>query len=193
MKTNFLTLLLLLVVGLLSWTGCEDDEPLRPDQLSYDGPNFTSPQIVPGVTVFAAYFPPSETQPFAGRLLDRISFDLLEIPNSTSVVIYEEGTSANAPGNEIYRVDLSGRINNVGEIIHRLPSPIEITADGIWIGVEVEVSDISQSVGCDQGENYNTNGDRILTPEDPRGWTSFNALRAGERVNWNIRGILADE
>jgi len=141
MKTSTLPLLLLLCIGLLGWSSCEDDDPLVADTLNYDGDNFTAPFNDAGLHTFAAYFPPGETQAFSGRTLERVSFWMEQVPGATSVLILAEGPDDAAPGAVLYRsLDLSQRINNRGWQDHFLTDPIILNAnEGIWIAVETEV------------------------------------------------------
>ena len=191
MKISLLPLLLLSLT--LLWTGCKEDDPTVTTTLNYDGPNASAPQLPPGKNLFAAYFPPSETQQYAGRTMDRITFYLNSIPLTTTVVVYGEGPDDRTPGAELYRRDLTGRINNTEWIEDRLIPGIEITGEGLWLAVEVELADGEPfSVGCDAGRNYDPNGDLLLLSTSPGRWATFNEIN-GERVNWNIRGVLADE
>ena len=188
------TLLLLLLLFTLGWTSCgEDDEDpiVASATLNYDGPNFTAPQLPPGTNTFAAYFPPSETERLRGGTLDKITFYLTRIPQSTSVVIYADGPDDRTPGTELYRRDITGRTTTTEWNEHLLlGDAIELTGQGLWLAVEVELAQgETQSVGCDAGRSYSPNGDRLLlsTVSD---WTSFNELN-GETVNWNIRGEVS--
>ena len=191
MKLSALPLFLLLT-GLLGWASCvkdDDDDPVSATTtLNYDGPNFTAPQLPPGTNTFAAYFPPSETERLRGGTLDKVRFYLTRIPQSTSVVIYADGPNDRTPGTELYRRDITGRTTTTEWNEHLLlGDAIELTGQGLWLAIEVELAQGEpQSVGCDAGRSYSTNGDRLLlsTVSD---WTSFNELN-GETVNWNIRG-----
>lgn len=191
---KYTALSLLLLIGLLSWTGCEDDDPTDTETvLNYDGPNFTAPTLPEGRHIFAAYFPPAETAPFTGRTLERIRFWLDDIPESTTVIVYGEGPNDRTPGAELYRRDITNRVNNTGWYEDRLIPGIEIDGQGMWLAVEVELANgRPRSVGCDQGINYDRNGDLLLLAVTPGGWTTFNDLN-GETVNWNIRGVLNEE
>jgi len=197
MKTASLPFLLLLCIGLLGWSSCEDDDnEVVAESLNYDGDNFTAPFVDAGQHVFAAYFPPGRTQQFSGRSLERVSFWIQDVPGATSVVIFAEGADDDAPGAELYRsLDLSQRIRNRGWQDHFLTTPLTLEADqGIWIAVESDIpSDRFQAIGCDQGLNFNPNGDRFRIPQGPT-WTNFEDFTDGEAtINWNIRGFLAGE
>jgi hypothetical protein len=161
------------------------------DTLNYDGPNFTAPQNGAGFTTFAARFPGAETQAFTGRTLERISFFLEQIPISTVVLVYDIGVDDRTPGDLLYSIDLTQRIRNTGWIEHVLTTPVDITGDGLWLAVEAELEAGDQAIGCDQGLNYNPNGDRLQVPSGT--WTSFNEITSTETINWNIRGIISEE
>ena len=191
MKTKYFSLLLLLVVGLLSFSGCDDDDNTT-EFLNYDGPNFTAPTNPAGLTTYAAYFPASVTQDFVGRRLSGVDFWLTNIPQQTVLVIYGYSGNEAIPGDELYRIDLTQRVSVTGDFTsHLIPGGLDIPADGLWLTVETTIAaDGLQSIGCDQGENYSPNGDRMFRNGE---WTSFNTLVPTETVNWNIRGVLATE
>jgi hypothetical protein len=184
--------LFLLLLALLCWTGCDDEDANTLTTLNYDGPNFTAPQLQAGKTTFAAYFPPGRTEVYDGRDLERVSFYVSAIPQSTRVVIYEEGADDFNPGDIVYQRDISARVNQTGWYEDRLPTPIPITGQGLWLTVEVEVgSDNPFALGCDAGNNYNSNGD-LIRAGNTLEFTNYRNLTP-ETVNWNIRGIISNE
>jgi len=193
MKTNSFPFLLLLCIGLLSWSACGDDDDIVPDSLNYDGPNFTAPNVSSGFNTYAAFFPSSVTTSFVGRDLETVRFWMTDIPASTTVIVYDIDPNGNdnQPGGIIYSSDITARVNSTGWVEHRLSTPVELTGAGLWIGIETERLSAGQAVGCDQGTNYNPNGDRFQTPDGT--WTSFNQITGTERINWNIRGFLSEE
>ena len=195
-----LPLLLLLALGVFVYTGCEDDDPdlLTQDVLAYD----TDPVNAPNGDwqEYGVYFPANLTQQFAGRELEIVNFILAEVPERTVVKIYLAGADDDSPGEQIYERDITSRINASGEIDHRLvtqgflngATELTLGSQGIWLGVEVAgTSPVPnfQSVACDNGSNFNINGNRVLIDGI---WTDFVSL-GGEAVNWNIRGIIAPE
>jgi len=195
MKTTSLPFLLLLCIGLLGWSSCGDDDADDGvlETLNYDTANVTAPQLGAGFNTFAAFFPEGEVQPFQGRTLEGVQFYLENIPLETVLIVYNAGTDDRSPGSEIYSVNLTSRINNAGWYTHTIPGGIDLNGGGIWLAVEVELAnDNNQSVGCDAGTRYNPNGDRLLPPTGNT-WTSFQEITGSETVNWNIRGILAEE
>lgn len=193
MKNLSLPFLLLLCIGLLSWSSCgnDDEDPgTETENLNYDGPNETAPLNGAGLNTFAAFFPASETQPFNGYNLAGVEFWMEQIPNATSVVIFAGGTNDRTPGAELYRIDLTARVRNTGWVEHLLTTPIEITGQPLWLAVETDLANNNdQAIGCDNGANWNPNGDRFL-PATGGAWTSFNEITGSEQIHWNIRGIL---
>ena len=200
MKFNILFCFLLF--GLFTYTGCgdDDDDPtdeLGRDELRYDGPNFTAPLLPQNTYVYAAFFPESEVAEFAGRTLEEISFYLEEIPERVVIRVYEAGGTDNEPGREIYNVDVTARVDNdtgfFGDFYdHIIPGGILLDGTGLWLGVEVQTPGGLQIVGCDAGDNYNPNGDRLQLANGNT-WTSFREFTGSEEINWNIRGFLAEE
>lgn len=197
MKTLRLPFYFLLCLSLLTFAACGDDDDgpqASENELRYDTGAFSAPNSP--IKTFATYFPASEVRPFRGRTLEGVSFILQAIPDSTTVVIYEEGPTDEAPGNEIYRRNITNRINVSGnDFIDHFVSgrdPIVLGDDGIWIGIEVfqdNLNNSGTSVGCDNGANFNINGDRMqLTNGD---WTNFEDFSTTETVNWNIRGLVS--
>jgi hypothetical protein len=185
--------LLLLLLPLLAWMGCgEDDDnpgPTATATLNYDGDNITAPALPEGRNQFAVYFPPTETAPFAGRNLEGVRFYLTSIPQSTTVVVYDEGADNRTPGPELYRRDITNRVRTTGWIDDRIIPGISIESGrGIWLVVEVELAaNLGQSVGCDAGANYDPNGNLLSLSVRPA------YLPFDDDVNWNIRGLISAE
>lgn len=193
MKIGIFPFLFLFCLAVSGFFACGGDDDDVQETLNYDGRNFTAPQNEAGLNEFAAYFPASELRDYAGRRLSGITFWLESVPTETNVVIYGYSGNDALPGDELYRVPLTQRINNAGDwITHLIPGGFVIPSDGLWLAVETDLAaDFAQSIGCDEGDNYNPNGDRMRTPTSGN-WSSFNAI-TGSEVNWNIRGILATE
>ena len=182
----------LLLLALLVWTGCDDEDAAVTQTLNYDGDNFSAPQLPPGDNSLLVYFPPSETNAFVGRTLERVTFYMSEIPLSTSVVVYDEGPDDRTPGAELYRRNITGRVNSTGWIEDRLQNPIEITGAGLWLAIDVTLADGSPfSVGCDLGRTYDRNGDLLRLATNPNFIVGFQDTN-GETVSWNIRGVLSE-
>ncbi|WP_116107379.1 hypothetical protein [Lewinella sp. IMCC34191] len=191
MKTSTL-LLFCSLLGLMLWSGCtEDDDPSVLTTLNYDGPNDSAPNLPPGTNTFGVYFPPSQTGRYTGRRLESLRFYLSQIPEATTVMVMSEGPDDRTPGDTLYRRELTQRINLTEWIDDRLPDPIEITGEGLWLMVEVELPPGGGfSVGCDAGNNFNPNGNLLYLSTESE-WTTFQDI-TGETVNWNIRGILSE-
>ncbi|TXF89585.1 hypothetical protein FUA23_10315 [Neolewinella aurantiaca] len=198
MKTFSLPFLMLLLLSVVTYSGCGDDDGsgnFTADSLRYDGEQASAPFNGEGYNTFAAYFPTQETQPYTGRRLEKISFYLQSIPTSTVVYVYAEGSDERSPGAERYRFDLTQRIRNTGWYEHTITDDvIDIREnEGLWIAVETDLpTNQFQAMGCDNGANYNPNGDRFLPPTGNT-WTSFNEITGTEQIHWNIRGFLAEE
>ncbi|PPK87225.1 hypothetical protein CLV84_0162 [Neolewinella xylanilytica] len=198
MKTSA-TLLFCFLVGMLLWTGCGSDDEDTLTTLNYDGPNVNAPQLPPGRNVFGVYFPPSETAPYQGRVLESVRFYMSDIPDSTIVVVYDEGPDDRTPGAELYRRNITGRVNVTAWIDDRLNERIVIGDRGIWLAIEVVIPPGEPfSVGCDAGRNFQPNGNLLFLSTESD-WTTFEEITdpnnngTGETVNWNIRGVLSAE
>ncbi|OAV43388.1 hypothetical protein [Lewinella sp. 4G2] len=194
MKTLRLPFFLLLSLAVLSFTGCDDDEDsIVVETLNYDDRNDTAPSIDAGM--FAAFFPADLVDDFAGRQLSEVEVFLADIPPSTKVFIYAEGDNEREPGGVLYESpDLTQRVNVAGAFFeHRLTTPLTLGNQGIWIAIEtgIERGNRQVSVGCDAGLRFNPNGDRVRIGNE---WTSLSELTGNaERINWNIRGVIAPE
>lgn len=186
-----------LAFGVLTLNGCKDDDEdvLSPGAvLNYAGPQFTSPAFDAGNVNFLAYYPPAVTSQFNGQSLTEVEFDLVRVPQAVFVGVYEDSGNPDFPGQLIYDSgNIAGRLSGGAQTVTQtLDNAIRLQGQGLWIGVEVVLAtDRAQSVGCDRGENYNPNGDRlnIEGAGNQRIWTDFQTV-SGERVNWNVRGIL---
>ena len=191
MKISY-ALPLLALIGILSWTGCGEDDDTTLTTLNYDGPNVSAPQLPPGTNTFGVYFPPGQTERYIGRRLESVRFYLTDVPQATSVIVAGEGPDDRTPGDVLYSRELTQRINTTEWFDDRLPTPIEITGEGLWLMVEVELTPGNNfSVGCDSGQSFNSNGN-LLNLSTENVWTTFQEIN-GETVNWNIRGVLGGE
>ena len=183
---------LLALLGILSWSGCGEDDDTTLTTLNYDGANVSAPQLPPGTNTFGVYFPPSQTERYTGRMLESVRFYLTQVPEATRVIVASEGPEDRTPGDVLYSRSLTQRINTTEWFDDRLPTPIEITGEGLWLMVEVELAPGEPfSVGCDAGRNFSPNGN-LLNLSTENVWTTFQEIN-GETVNWNIRGVLSGE
>ena len=179
------TLLLSLV---FAFTACQEDNA-QTNLLSYDGPNITAPEFLPGEYQMAARFTPSETAEFRGKFLEEVEVYILNRPARAEIIIYGEGT-ATVPGpirySEVVTTDLRSQSWNT----HILSTPVEIQDEDIWIAIMVRHTAANGSVGCDVGP-ANTNGDILL--DDAQQWTNLRDFtNQAIDINWNIRGKVAD-
>ena len=186
------TLLSLLLIALLTWTGCgEDDDVSVQEFVNYDGPNVSAPQLPPGTNTFGVYFPASVMQGYTGRSIDAITFYVTSIPEATTVKIFADGPDNRTPGDELYSRDITNRVSTTEWYTDRLQSPYEITGEGIWLAVEVELAPGAPiSIGCDSGQSFDPNGNLLYLSTENE-WQTFQEI-TGERVNWNIRGVLSE-
>ncbi|MEN0047663.1 MAG: hypothetical protein AAF806_11445 [Bacteroidota bacterium] len=178
---------LLLVVAIFAFIACNDDPELS-NVLSYDGENFSAPQLPAGQHTFAVRFGEDELKDFIGKSLDEVTFYAGLQPESCVVRIFAEGT-ANEPGVELYNANVTDGLLLQDWTKHKIAGGgIEITGEDIWIAIDVIHAQAQQSIGCDAGPNQ-TDGDWLFRSDEP-GWKSFSA--GPESVNWNIRGVVAD-
>jgi hypothetical protein len=93
----------------------------------------------------------------------------------------------------VHERDITNRVTTVGWTDHRIIPAIEIEEDkAIWLVIEVELPEgQEQSVGCDDGTRYNPNGALLSLSVNPQ-WQTFQEI-TGDRVNWNIRGLISAE
>lgn len=182
-----------LLLAVFTFAACEDDDVVQ-DSLNYDGPNFTAPLMPqPGLNTFAAFFPASEVQEFSGRSLESIRFWMQNLPNSIIVRVYSVGPDDRAPGGILYELDITSRVRDAGWYTHVIPGGLEIPEEGLWLAVAADLPEANfQAMGCDEGFNFNPNGDRLLFPTGGV-WTSFEEFTGSERIHWNIRGFVAEE
>jgi len=182
---------LILLVGLLSFSACEKDEPnVGPggtELLRLDGDNSTSPILPAGFYEHAVKFPTSLTSLYDGDLLTGVQVHMYDVPSTVEIVVYTAGTSANIPGSLLYEGTVSGLTPNaVNDILFETQDQILIGRSDLWISVAYSTSGGSQVIGCDAGPRV-PNGDYLL---DNTTWTTFQDFTGTESINWNIRGIV---
>ena len=183
----FLTLLSLIALTLV--VGCKKDE--FKNVLNYDGDNNGAPELANGIYVAAARFPASVTAEFEGRQLEAVEFYLRNVPASTEILIFDEGT-ANSPGSILSSANVSALVTPDSWYRHELAFPVDIKASDLWIGVRVDHPETFASVGCDPGPAV-SNGDLMLVNNGSE-WTTLRNFTNGEvDINWNIRGFVREE
>ena len=195
MKAFNLPFLLFLSIGLLTWSGCTDDDVddlINEVTLNYDSAPDSAPFI--DANMYAVWFPNSEVSPFADRDLETVRFQLEDFPPTVIVRVFEAELVNDEPTitNEIYEQNITQRVNAVGTFIeHRLTTPVDLSnrPNGIWIGIETGIAPGNriQSIACDAPGNGNINGQWVRIGDS---WGRFTDL-GGEDVDWNIRGILS--
>lgn len=187
-------LLPLLLLALFTWTGCgsDDDDVVEQEFVNYDGPNVSAPSLPPGTNTFGVYFPASVMDRYVGRSIDAITFYVTSVPRATTVKIFADGPDNRTPGAELYSRDITNRVTLTEWYTDRLQNPYEITGEGLWLAVEVELAaGESFSIGCDAGRTFDSNGNLLYLSTENE-WQTFQDI-TGEQVNWNIRGVLAPE
>ena len=180
---------LLVLFGIL-FLACSDDNDNEPDGtnvLNYDGDNFTAPTLASGLYEFAVRFPSIITRNVDGRQIEQVSFYLYDIPNALYINLSPDLTPT-LPG-DIVNTQRVGNLQANSWNTVTLDTPYLLDGSPVWIGIEVDLPQQMQSVGCDAGP-ANGNGD-WLYDEDNREWATFSArTNNNESVNWNIRVIL---
>jgi len=168
--------------------GCSDDNSSSDNMLRYDGENANSPIFPAGSHEAAARFPTFVTNDFQGKGLSSIEIFVYEIPRSFSFNIYTSGSAA-GPSELLFTEEVSSQMTANSFNILTFDPPIEITGE-LWLSASWNQTSTQQVIGCDAGP-ANANGDWLFLSSDQEGWSSFRD-RAGESVNWNIRGVVTD-
>lgn len=177
-----------LLVGLaILFAACKDDRSVE-SSLRYDGDNFNAPLLEEDLYEAAARFPAAITSQYIGQRLTQVSYYMAGTPQQTTLRIYSGG-SASEPGQIVYEGSLTGSITQNTFNAHVLDTPVEITGEDLWLSIRFRQNRTLQTIGCDQGPN-DANGDWLYQESDGR-WLTFNQ-RTGERINWNIRGVIAE-
>ena len=183
-------LLTVLIGSMVMITSCGDDEEPSggngTEVLQLDGPNFTAPTLGEGFYEFAVRFTNLDLSPYVGESLTEISFYLYEMPSSLNLTISPDLTLSEPGAIEYQQQVSSGNTNSWNTIT--LDEPYVIDGSPIWIGIQVDLTQLQQTVGCDEGP-ANANGDWLF--DDLLGWLRFSD-RTPESVNWNIRATVTD-
>lgn len=168
---------------LMSLASCGSDGETR---LNYDGDNFSAPLLEAGTYIGSARFSSNDFADLESNTLTAIEFYLLNVPNSTEIKIFGQGSNTE-PGTEIYNSDVTLDAN-VGWNTHNLTSPITLGDDDIWLSVQFTHGGDDQTLGCDEGP-ANIDGDHFQTTTGA--WTNLRAFSSNEvDINWNIRGVV---
>ncbi len=182
------------LLAVLAFSACQEDDnpqPAEDNLLNYDGPNLTGPQLVAADYEAAARFPASFMQEYQGRQLQEVRWFMGLAPARCEVRVYGPGVN-NEPGSLLFseEVDVSQSLRVPGWNAYRLGQPLTLDGDEIWISIAFTHSAAQQSIGCDAGDNPNPNGDWLFSTTDNQ-WRTFTD-RTGDRINWNIRGVVAE-
>jgi len=170
------------------FVSCGDDDPVG-TYLNYDDANNSAPILEAGTYTAAARFPAFSLSGEQGKQITEIDFYLLQLPSSTTVKIYGEGTGT-APGSTLYSKNVTIDAESNGWNTHVLDTPVTIDDQDLWIAVEVVQDTEQQTIGCDLGPAVN-NGDFF---NDLAGqWTTLRDFSNDEvSINWNIRAKLSE-
>lgn len=182
--------LFFLLLGLLSFAACKDEDTTIDADLHYDGQNVSAPFLDAGIWEAAARFPASVMNEFQGKNLEEVEFFILERPDACAIHIYGEGDSDEA-GTLLYSENVSSSIDANSWNRHTLSTPLMISGDDLWISVVVTHNSVLASVGCDEGP-AELNGDWAYSHNDGQ-WRTLN-LRSNQQIdiNWNIRGHVSE-
>ena len=193
MKKLTWLMLCLLCVASLSLSSCkdegEDPTPSENGLLQLDGDNVTAPNFTTGTEYeTAAFYSSSVTAPFTGKKLTAIRVYLASLPDNLSLHVYSENTRNNntSPGTELASKTVTG-LRSAGQWVEiTLDTPVDITGEGLWIGVRLSHSSNGAFIGCDAEGSKVNGGDWIARDGIWRTFESF----ANARINWNIRGVV---
>jgi len=171
---------------ILLFSNCSEDRlATGPEDFSlgYDGPNSTSPQLPGGQYQLATKFPAALTSSIAGQQITEIAFYIYDVPRTCEVRIYGSG-SPNQPGPPLYSANVGGDLRRDRWNYHVLTTPVDVTAEDIWVAIRFSHNNDQQTLGCDAGPR-NIDGDWSLFSSDNQ-WLTFRA-RTNADINWNIR------
>lgn len=189
-RSHLLFISVLLGSLLLTLASCSDDDPQTDGDtvLNYDGANATAPILASGFYEFAARFTNRELSPHVGKTITEVSFYLYEIPDLLTLTLSPDNT-IDEPAEILYSEDIRNATRNSwNTVVLQTPFPIDGTP--LWIGIQVELAEAIQTVGCDAGP-ANSNGDWLYSNNPPT-WSTYRARTTTESVNWNIRATISE-
>ncbi len=155
--------------------------------LNYDGDNFIAPTLPPGDYVFAIRLPTTTLNRLASQSIKSVQVYMYDIPTDISLVIYNE--SGNLPSGELYRQNITSDLSANGWNLINLTTPFMVEGSTLWVGIDVDLDRLQQSVGCDRGP-ASPNGDWLYDSTDDQ-FIRF-ANRVNDSVNWNIRVTVGE-
>lgn len=180
---------LFLLATVMMFASCGDDGNDGETLLRYDGDNDNAPNFPAAIYIPAARFPASIMTTYEGQRLTAVEYYIYERPDDAFIKVYS-GDGMATPLAELRSQNVSNNISSNSWNRFTLNSPLEITGEEIWIGLDYEINNTRQVIGCDAGPNVR-NGDFIFSNSDET-WTTFRELTTTESVNWNIRGIITE-
>ena len=178
---------LLLLLGLFTFTACDDDEPLPTDNiLNLDGPNATGPELDQGTYEFAVRFDQNDYDAVDGTTLSGIQVFVGQRPASIRFLVSSDGANGTEPGDILFDFDATAdiEVQQFNQVNLSQTFPLD---QPLWLSVVVEHDQRQQSIGCDSGPR-NADGDWFYRGDDQQ-WRTY-ADRTNESVNWNIRGVV---
>jgi hypothetical protein len=184
MKISHLFFLLALLM-----VACKDDDDVIPSEnlLNYDAANNSGPLLSAGEHELAVFFPASKMEAHTGKKLTEVQVYVGPQPPQTCLVkIYKQGTGS-SPGTKLWEANVTSVLKLQTWNKFKVSPAIDLTGEGLWIGVFVEHAQEQQSIGCDAGPRKE-NGDWLFESSDTA-WKTYQE-RTGESVNWNIRGVM---
>lgn len=186
----YIFLLMMAVTLMVTFNSCGDDADccdVTPEDtlLNYDGPNATAPNLPPGNYSFAIRLPSTLINRLAGQSLKSVNFYLYDRPVDAILVVYNEVNGR--PFEAIYTQNITNAISTQGWNSINLDAPVSITGSSVWVGIDVSLNSVQQTIGCDAGPG-NVNGDWLYDGADEE-FRRF-ADRVGDSINWNIRVVI---
>ncbi|MGH1365450.1 MAG: hypothetical protein ACRBF0_17945 [Calditrichia bacterium] len=177
-----------LIVLLAGCSGSSNpDDDFDGPFLNLDGEQDSAPTLTSGTWEFASRFTASDIGSYAGGSLTGVYFYLTNRPDAATVKIYGAG-SANTPGGLLFSANMTASLRANRWNRFDFSSVVPLGTNDIWISLEVSLPNGGRTVGCDAGP-AKANGDWLYIAAD--GWRTYRD-RAGESVNWNLRGIVAE-
>lgn len=190
MKIRILLFCLLTIMVAMS-TSCGEDDccAVTPEDtlLNYDGPNATAPNLPPGSYSFAIRLPSTLINRLSGQSVKSVNFYLYDRPVDAVLVVYNE--SNGLPNQAIYTQNITNSLSTQGWNTVNLDTPVSISGSSLWVGIDVSLNGVQQTIGCDAGPG-NVNGDWLYDGADGE-FRRF-ADRVGDNINWNIRVVVGE-